>query len=143
MKTTIEGMKEKEPMHKTEDKITVAAIVKSMKEEFQQQQKKTIENMTIEFNRQKTEIDKEWENRMDKQKRSDNAWDKRIKEQHEMTMVTVKKVIEQFTEMMNKTPVNRSKRKIDNTTENEEEIMEDKGGQEEMNFEEERTKLRR
>ena len=66
-------------------------IVKSMKEEFRQKQKENIQSMSIEFDRQKREIDKEWERRMELQKRSNKAWDKRIKEQQKFTMITVKK----------------------------------------------------
>ena len=137
---TLENIKNKEELNTAkEDKETIKDIVKHMKEEFKQQQKENVQSMTIEFDRQKREINKEWEKRMDLQKRSDKVWDKRIKEQHESTMIIVKKMIEQFTEVMNKRPTNRTKRKIEEEDEN----MEEQGEIEEMNIEEERTKLRR
>ena len=99
--------------------------------------------MAIEFDRQKRERDNEWQRRMELQKRNDKTWDKRIKEQHESNMTIVKKMMGQFADVLNKRPINITKRKIENTTKEEEEKLEEQGEGENMSIEDGRTKLRR
>ena len=136
------GMKEKEKSNTTREvKETVSEIVKSMKEEFRQKQKENIQSMSIEFDRQKREIDKEWERRMELQKRSDKAWDKRIKEQHKFTMITVNK-LQDNSQKWWKTPneqIQDNNKKHDRGGRGK---MEEQGEREEMSIEEGRTRLR-
>ena len=80
---------------------------------------------------------------MELQKGNDKAWDKRIKEQHESNMTIVKKMMGQFADVLNKRPINITKRKIENTTKEEEEKLEEQGEGENMSIEDGRTKLRR
>ena len=58
-------------------------------------------------------------------------------------MTMVNKMMEQFTEVVNKKPMNRTKRKLENTTDEEEGEMEEQEEGEEMSIEDETTKLRR
>ena len=100
-----------------------------------------------EFRRQKEINDREWEVRLENQKRSDEQWDRRIKEQHESTMKTVQDLVENFTVIMEKKINNdkifRTKRKMDKSIEEDEELDEQEQRKGDINFDEERMRLRR
>ena len=121
--TTMENVKtelKKNQMKWQEEMTQTISEINNTKSTMMEQENPTnIEELVLkmkeEFKIQKQENDKEWERRLETQKLNDKAWDRRIKDVHEMTMIAMAKMMEQFFTMI-ENKVNkktRTKRKLD------------------------------
>ena len=113
--------------------------------------KEIIAEMKTEFKNQMKQNNDEWNERLEAQRRSDNEWDRRIKDLNDYTkeaigsmMITIKEILVDTKETNKiREPTSAEKRKVDTTREEEYEEYDDEGNQNTIDSNLVNTRLRR